>query len=414
MRRFCLLLLASLCFCITTGYGSGLSFERQTLIISGQPWHLTIPSDTQLELLTDKLDQPRLLHFLPNGDLLIGSRSGNLYRLAPPYHRPEVLVRPGDYPHSVAYRNGELLIAQTGGLYHVPYQPGQRRIKQEAIKLLAALPAGGGHNSRTVATGPDQRVYLSLGISGNCTDEYLDKSYPFDRRRGGILLLDESGTKPQWRTYAAGLRNPVGFAWHPKTAVLYATNNGPDHLGFEQPPEYFARLTASSFHGMPWFQFDGKTIRRDRCIRQTPPRPLSDAAKPVATFPARNAPMGVAFVPDNALDSRFTDNAIVALRGSWATRPDGGAYGNKATRRPPRLMMVMFENGKAGKVMDIVSGFQRPDGERLARPVGVAIGPDGALYFTSDSHTQGLFRLSSKRSRVSHPHQSSVTPFEKR
>ena len=57
-------------------------------------------------------------------------------------------------------------------------------------------------------------------------------------------------------------------------------------------------------------------------------------------------------------------------------------------------MMVRFEDGKAATVMDVIQGFQRPDGTRLAQPVGVAIGPDGALYFTSDSKTEGLFRLS--------------------
>ena len=68
-------------------------------------------------------------------------------------------------------------------------------------------------------------------------------------------------------------------------------------------------------------------------------------------------------------------------------------FGNRATRRHPALMMVEFEDDEAVKVSKFVTGFQRDDGERLARPVGVAFGPDGALYFTSDSHLEGLFRL---------------------
>jgi len=69
-------------------------------------------------------------------------------------------------------------------------------------------------------------------------------------------------------------------------------------------------------------------------------------------------------------------------------------FGNKATRRPPGLVMVQFDSGKpTGAVTGILRGLQRPDGKRLLRPVGVATGPDGALYFTSDSHLQGLFRL---------------------
>jgi glucose/arabinose dehydrogenase len=189
------------------------------------------------------------------------------------------------------------------------------------------------------------------------------------------------------------LRNPVGFDWHPQTGELYASNNGPDHHGFEAPPEYFSRLEPGSFHGMPWFQYDGRTLRRDNCIRRNPPQPQQAASPPVATFPSRNAPMGVAFVPRGALDARFEGNAIVALRGSWGTRPTGSGSGDPASRRPPRLMMVVFRDGEAVGVEEVLGGLQRNNGQRLARPVGVAIGPDGALYFTSDSNLQGLFRL---------------------
>ena len=368
-------------------------YTQQQLTISGDTWTLTVPAGLQLQLLTNALDKPRMMNFLANGDLLIGSRAGKIYRLEPPYTRATILVELDDYPHSLAYRAGELLIAQTDGLYRAPYQPGQTSIEQDDIQLLAALPAGGGHNSRTVSIGPDQRVYLSLGFSGNCSDEYLDKSYPFDDRRGGILVLDESRPRPRWQAFASGLRNPVGFDWHPQTNDLYASNNGPDHQGYDQPPEYFSLITANSFHGMPWFQFDGQSMRRDDCIDTAPPRPRSQVSKPVATFPARNAPMGVAFVPANALDERFQENALVALKGSWGTQPSGGMFGKKSTRRPPAVLMVQFSNGKAAGVVSVISGFQRPGGARLARPVGVAIGPDGALYFTSDTHTEGLFRL---------------------
>ncbi len=368
-------------------------YTQQQLTISGDTWTLTVPAGLQLQLLTDALDKPRMMNFLPNGDLLIGSRAGKIYRLEPPYTRATILLELDDYPHSLAYRAGELLIAQTDGLYRAPYQPGQTSIEQDDIQLLAALPAGGSHNSRTVSIGPDQRVYLSLGISSNCSDEYLDNSYPFDHRRGGILVLDESKSQPRWQAFASGLRNPVGFDWHPQTNDLYASNNGPDHQGYDQPPEYFSQITENSFHGMPWFQFDGQSIRRDDCIDTAPPRPRSQVSKPAATFPARNAPMGVAFVPANALDERFQENALVALKGSWGTQPSGGMFGKKSTRRPPAVLMVQFSNGKAAGVVSVISGFQRPGGARLARPVGVAIGPDGALYFTSDTHTEGLFRL---------------------
>ncbi len=401
MRLLRLIVIVACGIVATAAASAGLSYRQQTLSVDGEHWTLKLPTGMRLELLNQRLDAPRMPLFLPTGDLLIGSKSGTVYRLAPPYRDPEVLVKLPDYPHSLAYRDGELLIARTDGLYRADWSPGQKTLDPDAVTLLAPLPTG-GHNSRTVAIGPDQRIYLSLGLSGNCPDEYLGAGYPFARRRGGVLVLDESATPPRWQPFATGLRNPVGFDWHPVTGVLYATNNGPDHLGYDQPPEYFSRLLPGSFHGMPWFQYDGEQLQRDTCIGSRPPRPAREVSLPVATFPARNAPLGMAFVPSGALDARFANNAIVALHGSWATRPGGRWLGSRATRRPPKLVMVQFIDGEATGVVDVVSGFQRADGTRLARPAGVAVGPDGALYFTSDTRTEGLFRLSLIKSGDDH------------
>ena len=396
--RFGAALLTCLAFVVPLAEAGteALAYEEQTLVLDGARRVARVPQGYRLELLADGLGGPRLLTFTENGDLFIGSKSGKVYRVPPPYTAPEVLVALDDYPHSVAFRRNEILIARTHGVYRAPYRPGQKGIAPEAVKLLARLPGGGGHNSRSVGVGPDGRVYVSLGIQGNCSDQYLGERYPFDDRRGGVFVLREDGGQPRWEAYGSGLRNPVGLAWHPKTRAMYASNNGPDHLGYDQPPEYFSRITAGSFHGMPWFQFDGKQLKPDACVQSKPPRPLAEVSAPVATFPSRNAPMGVAFVPAGALGKALEHDAIVALRGSWGTQPTGGFIGRAATRRPPKIVAVRFKDGEAVRVDDLVTGFQLADGERWARPVGVAVGPDGALYFTSDSETNGLFRLRRK------------------
>lgn len=392
MRR----LIACLLFCLACQPAMAgtqpLSYEQQTLTVEGERQTVRVPRGYRLEWLSP-MDGPRMLTFAGNGDLYAGSKSGKVYRLPPPYTKPEVLVELGDYPHSVAFRPGEMLIAKTDGVYRAPYRPGQPRIAPEAVTLLAALPSGGGHDSRTVGVGPDGRIYASLGIQRNCSDQYLGAGYPFDDRRGGVMILNESGGKANWEPFASGLRNPVGFDWQPQTGVLYASNNGPDHLGFEQPPEYFSRVEAGSFHGMPWFQFDGKRLQRDDCAKSAPPRPAGEVTLPAATFPSRNAPLGMAFVPKGAMDAQLEFDAVVALHGSWGTQPRGGFIGRAATRRPPKLVVVRFRDGQAARVDDLVTGFQLPDGERWARPTGVAFGPDGALYFSSDSDANGLFRL---------------------
>jgi len=384
----------SLLFVWAVGVSSAsaaLPYTTQELQLGKYTFTLTLQEGFEVELLTANLESPRVLHFA--GDrLFIGSRSGNVYWLDPPYTKPQVMVTLDDYPHSVVVHQNTVYIARTSGIYAAPYTASTTSISADDVKLVWKLPGGQGHNSRTLKVGPDQRLYVSLGVSGNCSDEYLDDSYPANARRGGVAVVDPDAEPAVLRSYGSGLRNPVGFDWHPVTQALYATNNGPDHLGYEVPPEYFARVAEGSFHGMPWYQFDGDKLIRDNCIQSEPPISKQNVEQPVATFPARIAPMDMMFFTDRSNANTFANDALVALHGSWATAT-GGSDGDPATRREPKLVRVEFADGQAVGVSDVVSGFQLENGARWARPMGVAEGPDGDVYFTSDDGVHGLYRL---------------------
>ena len=371
-----------------------ISYNEQIFKVNGSSWRLTVPTGYSIELLVE-MDRPRMLTKIADDVLLAGSSAGKLYRIEPPYDKVEVIADLGGFPHSVTVRDRELWVGMTDGVYRAPYETdNDEPLGDDDLKLAAPLPSGGGHPSRTVALGPDNKIYVSLGISGNCSDQYVGAGYSFDRQRGGILVLAEKGGQaPQWQPYASGLRNPIGFDWHPNSGVLYATNNGPDHHGYELPPEYFSRIEPNSFHGMPWFWLDEHNrLSLDNCINSPPPR--RDAVLPVATFPARSAPMGVSFVPQGALQPEMVGSAAVAIHGSWGTKPSGGYFGKKATRRPPRIVLVRFAEDEAHDVVPLLEGLQDADGNRLARPMGIAFAADGALYFTSDGGVvEGLFRL---------------------
>src|SRR3569833_3440697 len=135
---------------------AGLDLTAQRITFVGVLRVVCVLAGYRLELLA-ALEQPRLLTFGPRGELFVGSRAGKVYRLTPPYTRPEVLVTLDDYPHSIAVRNDEMLIAQTRDLYRALYRPGQPRILPQGGARRGGGPGGGGRAGRAGGGGPGGR-----------------------------------------------------------------------------------------------------------------------------------------------------------------------------------------------------------------------------------------------------------------
>ncbi|MCY4051801.1 MAG: PQQ-dependent sugar dehydrogenase [Gammaproteobacteria bacterium] len=369
----------------------------QEVEIAGNHFTVSHPSDYVFEVVNLDLNEPRMLYF--HGDeILVGSRDDRIYRLYPPYDQVQTLAHLPLYPHSMLIRDDEIIIARTHGVFKAKYSSDPNwRLFERDLELLVPLEPSRSHSSRTIGLGPDDRLYVSIGMPGNCDNYYLDESYPETFRRGGLFVIDENSQPARLIPYVSGLRNPVGFDWQPDSNTLYITNNGPDHLGYEQPLEYFARGDEGSFHGMPWYQFDGNQLFEDPCASEfQEPLSIQSVPIPAATFEARSAPLGMSFVTDQANATEFYGDAIVAIHGSWATST-GSFYGEAQTRREPKLVRVDFEDSEIVGVVDLLTGFQLENGKRWARPAGVAIGSDGDIYFTSDDAIEGLYRLRKRK-----------------
>ena len=373
---------------LCTGQASGLTLVPQALRVGGQSVTLSVPQGMQVDFVASA-SGARFPALGPDGELLVGSNGSTIYRLGFPYLSAATLVNIGSRSHSVAWDGSRLLVADSAALYAASYSGMSSSLVPGDFTSLVSLPTG-GHSSRTVVVDSEGDAYVSIGISGNCSDEYLagtSPDYSAAVRRGGVWKIDESGASPALVPWSSGLRNPIGIAFNPANGDLWATNAGSDDLGFDLPREIFSRLSEGSCHGMPWFQYISGNFAAQGCIGSDPPRPGSEATPPSVTFDARSTPQGIAFITGNQLDPDLSGHAVVAIHGSWARDDDDN-------QRPPKLVLVRFENGDAVSVEDMVTGFQAAKGNRFARPSGVVMGADGVIYFTSDGGAvQGVFRL---------------------
>lgn len=269
-------------------------------------------------------------------------------------------------PHGLAFRGGELLVAETGRLLAMEDKDGD--LKADSQKIVTSdIPAGGGHWTRTVAVGPDNAIYVSAGSSCNaCVED--------DKRRASVMRF--TGSKAE--LFATGLRNTVGLEFHPKTGKLWGVDNGRDHLGDDLPPEEVNLIEKGKDYGWPYCY--GKRIPdpelgyRERCERTVPPE---------VEMQAHSAPLGVAFGQKLKFPQMVMRSLIVAFHGSW----------NRSVPTGYKVVAVPFnEKGMpAGKPFDLITGWS-DGGEAWGRPVDILVGRDGAMY-VSDDKAGAIYRV---------------------
>jgi len=326
---------------------------------------------------------PRFMAFGPDGHLYLSLGLDNKVVMLPDADhdgRADDVVLVSDRlnaPQGLAFVGGKLLVANQDGVVRLE-QEGGRWPASEAIPVITNLPAG-GHTLKTIKLGPDGYLYVNVGSSCNvCTEQNPLRAtilrYTVDGKPAGGFETDHGVPAAMWAT---GLRNAEGFAWHPQTGAMYATNNGADMRSDKKggtpvddlPPEHLNRIEPGAHYGWPhcWGErvTDPNFPGTDGFCEKTQP--------PVITFPAHAAPLGIAFLDRAAFPAEYRNDALVALHGSWNRRQPSGY----------KLVRVHFEAGKPEKISDFASGWLTERGA-WGRPVDVITGPDGAVYLSDD------------------------------
>jgi glucose/arabinose dehydrogenase len=333
---------------------------------------LQVPAGFTVTLFASGLRGARFIAFAPDGTLLVTERTvGTITALPDAAHTGKAsgkhtVVSGLTDPTSLYIDHGYLYVGEANRVSR--FTLGANLTVSDATVLVPNLPTGGNHTTRTVLVGNDGMLYISVGSTCNICIEK-------DARRATVLQyqLDGSGG----RIYAKGLRNAVGLANNPITGQVWVTNNGRDNLGDDIPPETLYALQDGGNYGWPLCHagtiIDPELGHADDC---------NGVQAPLLAMQAHSAPLGLAFTMGTAFPAAY-HGLFIAFHGSW----------NRTIPTGDKIVYVPLDaKGKvAGPAQDFLIGWQ-VNGRDSARPVGLAFGPDGALYISDDA-TGSIFRV---------------------
>ena len=361
----------------------------------------------------DKLDHPRSMLRLPNGDMLVaetnspprenkgiegwimrnlmnragaGSVSANRISLLRDNDGDGVaefrttFLQGLNSPFGMQLVGDTLYVANTDALLAFPYIEGETSITARGEKI-ADLPATkpNNHWTRNLLASPDGKtLYVAVGSATNIADNGL----AIEANRATILQVDLATKKAI--VYAAGLRNPVGMDWNPATGALWVVVNERDMLGSDLVPDYLTDVPIGTQFGWPWIYW-GKyedfrvEPRRTDLIEYT--------HRPDYALGVHVAPLGLTFADKARLGGRFARGAFVALHGSWNRKPAAGysvIFVPFNASGQPAVTRDKDGNVTGGLPIDVLTGFLTDDGAARGRPTMLAVDKTGALLVSDD------------------------------
>lgn len=336
-----------------------------------EPRTLTLPSGFRANVFAAGLSGPRFMALSPNGTLFVtGINDGQIYALPDGNDdgvADEVQVWADGLrqPHGLAFHEDFLYVGETHRVVRFRIGPdGTRQGDPEPV--IAELPSGAGHRTRTVGFGPDGALFVAVGSSCNVCEES-------DPRRAAIWRYAADGTNG--REFMSGLRNAVGFVWQPGTSALWATNNGRDMLGDDLPFETIYLVREGANAGWPNCYPAPGGLLPDPQFGLPDGCPAMDA--PAVILQAHSAPLGLRFYDGGSFPEALHGDLFVALHGSW----------NRSVPVGYKVVRIPFDDGAPGQVEDFATGWMATEGDRSSvwgRPVDVLVAPDGALLITDD------------------------------
>ncbi len=357
----------------------------------------------KVNAFADKLDHPRWIYTLPNGDVLVAETNAppkpddgkgikgwfmkktmKKAGAATPSANRITLLRDTDgdgvadlrtaflenlnSPFGMALVGNVFYVANTDAVVKFPYVEGATEIKDAGVKV-ADLPGGTINHHWTknlVASADGKTLYASVGSNSNVGENGIDK----EENRAAILKIDAATGATE--VFASGLRNPVGMDWQPGTETLWTAVNERDELGDDLVPDYMTSVKQGAFYGWP-YSYYGQNV--DERVKEQKPELVAKAIVPDYALGAHTASLGLTFYTADLLPAQYKGAAFIGQHGSW----------NRSNPSGYKVVYIPFKDGKPdGLPQDFLTGFLDAEGNALGRPVGVETDGTGALLVADD------------------------------
>ena len=333
---------------------------------------LKVPKGFKVEVYASGMPNARSLALGDKGTVFVGSRlQDKVYAIVDKGGKREVkIIASGLYrPNGVAFKNGTLYIMELSQLSKIDNIEDKLDNPPKPTVILDGLPKDEAHGWKYIAIGPDNKLYFEIGQP--CNNCLPPEGYATMRR----VNLDGTGME----TIAQGIRNTVGFDWHPTSKELYFTDNSRDWMSEDLPNDELNRMTKVGQHFGSPFCYQGNLPDQEfgwgrKCEEFTPP---------IALMGPHTAALGMKFYTGNSFPAKYKNQILVARHGSW----------NKTNKLGGDVVLVNIKkDGSAGPIEPFLTGFLE-NNSYVGRPVDVMVMKDGSVL-VSDDWNGAVWRVS--------------------
>ncbi|MCW9707621.1 PQQ-dependent sugar dehydrogenase [Fodinibius salsisoli] len=339
--------------------------------------NLQLPDGFSAEIYASDVPNARQMVMGQDGIIYAGSRgAGNIYAIVDgnnDFKADTVYTIDEDLrsPSGIAYRNGSLYVGAINRILRYDNIDEQFAHPPEPVVVTDSYPSEGHHGWKFIAFGPDGKLYVPVGAPCNiCKSE--------NELFASITRINPDGTERE--VIAHGVRNSVGFDWHPETGDLWFTDNGRDWLGDNRPPCELNHLTEEGQHfGYPYKhgtdiwdpEFGGQGKGMDQPFRA-----------PAQELGPHVAPLGMIFYTGQMFPQDYKNQILIAEHGSW----------NRSDKIGYRITRVSLRNGSPDSYQPFISGWLQGNDAVWGRPVDLLQLNDGSVLI-SDDHKGIIYRI---------------------